>query len=154
MYIKKSYSLLICFWTCGISISLSHFMCCRPDPCPPIKVICGLECNCNVKNKSAQQSTLCLVTDSFCLSSFSVQQKGYCWQHLLNDTGRGLNNKSSSSESNSGHSSLIVARVPENKLNLWCFISGFTLNCLSYLQLCRKLQANPIYRRNCCINLG
>lgn len=62
---KTSCCLLLCSWTCGISISLSHFMCCRPDPCPPIKVICGLECNCNVKNKSAQQSTSCLVIGFF-----------------------------------------------------------------------------------------
>lgn len=115
---KRCCLLILCFWTCGISISLTLFMCCRPDLCPPIKVICGLEGNCNGKNKSAQQSTLCLVIALFCFS-FLLQPKGCCWQHLLNDTGRGLNNKSSSSESNLGHSSLIVARITETKLNLW-----------------------------------
>lgn len=146
--------MLICFWTCGFSISLSHLMCCRPDPCPPIKVICGFECNCNVKNKSAQQSTFCLVTGSFlCFSCFSLQQWGRCWQHLCNATGRGPNNKASSSESNSGHNSLIVARVTENKLNLgWhkCFISIFTFNCLPSSQLCRELQANSTQQQHKC----
>lgn len=142
---KTTCLLLMCFWTCGIPITLSHFMCCRLDPCPPIKVICGLECNCNVKNKSAQQSMSCLVTGRFVFFSFSVLEERCCWQHLFNDTGRGLNNKSLLIWVNL-RSKLSNCHQLLKTIYTCDVISGFTLNSLSYFQFWRKLQAHFKHR--------
>lgn len=82
-------------------------MCCTADPCPPIKVICGFECNCNVKNKSAEEPA---ESQARCAAARAERM-------LLTAQG-GVQTTASASESGLRRGSLIVAELAENKLKL------------------------------------
>lgn len=105
---KRNGCLLICFlnmWDLHKFDSL-----CAPDPFPPIKAICGLRGNCNVKNKSAQQSSLCLVTGRLFAPAATVRDAKWYREESKQ--------KVDLSKWSSGHSSLIAATENEPVIKL------------------------------------